>query len=133
MNKIILTGRLTKDGEVRTTSNQKEVYTNTIAVKRNHKNSNGEYESDFFNIVLWQPIDYIKNNAKKGVRTLVEGKIQQRSYEADGTTKYITEIIADNMEIYIDKVENTTPKEEAQSSKSIIDKEMEITDDMLPF
>ncbi len=131
MNKIILTGRLTKDGEARTTQSQKEVYTNTIAVKRDHKNANGEYESDFFNIVLWQPMEYIKNNAKKGVRALVEGKIQQRSYEADGITKYITEVIAENIEIYADKKEeNATPK---VAPEKVDDKDIEIPDDMLPF
>lgn len=131
MNKIILSGRLTKDGEVRTTQNEKEVYTNTIAVKRTHKNSNGEYDSDFFNIVLWNPMDYIKNNAKKGTRVLIEGKIQQRSYETDGNTKYITEIIADNMEVYADKKEdNATQKVEP---KKVNDKDIEIPEEYLPF
>ena len=131
MNKVILTGRLTKDGEVRTTQSGKEVYTNTIAIKRSYKNANGEYESDFFNISLWQPMDYIKNNAKKGVRALVEGKIQQRSFEADGIIKYITEVIAENMEIFLDKKEdNATPK---VAPEKVEDKDMEIPDEFLPF
>ena len=131
MNKIILSGRLTKDGEVRTTQSGKEVYTNTIAIKRSYKNAIGEYESDFFNISLWQPMDYIKNNAKKGVRALVEGKIQQRSFEADGIIKYITEVIAENMEIFLDKKEeNATPK---VAPEKVDDKDLEIPDEFLPF
>ena len=131
MNKVILSGRLTKDGEVRTTQSGKEVYTNTIAIKRSYKNANGEYESDFFNISLWQPMDYIKNNAKKGVRALVEGKIQQRSFEADGIIKYITEVIAENMEIFLDKKEdNATPK---VAPEKVDDKDIEIPDEFLPF
>lgn len=132
MNKIILSGRLTADGEVRTTNNNKEVYTGTIAVKRNYKNANNEYESDFFNIVLWQPLDYIKNYAKKGVRVLVEGKIQNRSYDdKDGNKKYITEIIAENIEVYDIKRQETTQAE--TEPKQIIDKDIEIPDEALPF
>ena len=131
MNKVILTGRLTKDGEIRTTQNDNEVYTNTIAVKRAHKKADGEYESDFFNIVIWKPMDYVKNYAKKGVRVLVEGKIQQRSYEADGIIKYMTEIVADNIEVYADRKEdNATPK---VATEKVEDKDIEIPDEMLPF
>lgn len=133
MNKIILSGRLTADGEVRTTNNNKEVYTGTIAVKRNYKNANNEYESDFFNIVLWQPLDYIKNNAKKGVRVLVEGKIQNRSYnDKDNNKKYITEIIAENMEIYSTNKSDTT--QIPQNTKTDYEeKDIQIDDTDLPF
>lgn len=134
MNKIILSGRLTADGEVRTTNNNnKEVYTGTIAVKRNYKNANNEYESDFFNIVLWQPLDYIKNNAKKGVRVLVEGKIQNRSYnDKDNNKKYITEIIAENMEIYSTNKSDTT--QIPQNTKTEYEeKDIQIDDTDLPF
>ena len=135
MNKIILSGRLTTDGEIRTTNNQKEVYINSIAVKRNYKNANGEYESDFFNIILWNPMNYIKNYAKKGIRALIEGKIQQRNYEdKDKNKKYITEIIVENMEIYLDKKDNNVAeKKNISESEKIEDKDIEIPDEMLPF
>lgn len=134
MNKIILSGRLITDGEVRNTTNNKEVYSNTIAVKRSHKNAEGEYESDFFNLVLWNPMDYVKNYAKKGVRALVEGKIQQRSYEdKDKNKKYITEILVENMEVYDIKRQETTQNEVIPKSKQILDKDIEIPDEALPF
>lgn len=135
MNKVILSGRLTTDGEIRTTSSNKKVYSGTLAVKRTHKNAEGEYESDFFNLVLWNPMDYIKNYAKKGVRALVEGKIQQRSYEdKDKNKKYITEIMVENMEVYDTKRQETT--QVPQNDKSEYDNlgsDIQIEDKDLPF
>lgn len=104
MNRIILTGRLTKDVEVRYTQSQKTVATFGLAVNREFKNERGEYDADFFNIVLWgKPAELAGNTLRKGNKILVEGRVQNRSYEAsDGTKKYITEVIANNFE-YLEK------------------------------
>lgn len=104
MNKIILTGRLTKDVEVRYTTSQKTVAVFGLAVNREFKNERGEYDADFFNIVLWgKPAELAGNTLRKGNKILVEGRVQNRSYDAkDGTKKYITEIIANNFE-YLEK------------------------------
>ena len=106
MNRIILTGRLTKDVEVRYTTSQKTVATFGLAVNREFKNERGEYEADFFNVVLWgKPAELAGNTLRKGNKILVEGRVQNRSYDAkDGTKKYITEVIANNFE-YLEKRE----------------------------
>lgn len=93
MNRIVLSGNLVNDGEIRTTSTNKEVYSGRIAVNRGMKDADGNYITDYFNLVYWNPSDYFKKNAKKGARAVVEGKIINRDYDAqDGTKKYITEV-----------------------------------------
>lgn len=109
MNKFIITGRLTKDVEVRYTQNQKVVATFSLAVNRDYKNAQGGYDADFFNCVLWgKPAELAGNTLKKGNKILVEGRVQNRSYDAkDGTKKYITEVIVNNFE-YLEK-KNASP------------------------
>lgn len=100
MNKIILSGNLVTDGEIRTTTNNKAVYSGRIAVNRGIKDSGGNYITDYFNLVYWNPLEYIKNNAKKGTRALVEGKIINREYEdKEGNKKHITEVLVEHFEV----------------------------------
>ena len=112
MNKVVLIGRLTKDVEVRYTTNEKVVAMFSLAVNREFKNQKGEYEADFFNIVMWgRSAELAGNTLKKGSKIAIDGRIQNRSYEAkDGTKRYITEIIANGFE-YLEKREQ--PKDMA--------------------
>lgn len=100
MNKAILIGNLTKDPELRTTPKGVSVCTFSIAVSRRRANPQGQRETDYFNIVAWRGLG--ENCAKylaKGRKASVVGEIQTRSYDAkDGTKRYITEIIADDVE-----------------------------------
>ena len=106
MNKVVLIGRIAKDIEVRYTTTQKVVAMFSLAVNREFKNQKGEYEADFFNIVMWgKPAELAGNTLKKGSKIAIDGRIQNRSYEAkDGTKRYITEIVANGFE-YLDKKE----------------------------
>lgn len=106
MNKVVLIGRIAKDIEVRYTTTQKVVAMFLLAVNREFKNQKGEYEADFFNIVMWgKPAELAGNTLKKGSKIAIDGRIQNRSYEAkDGTKRYITEIVANGFE-YLDKKE----------------------------
>lgn len=130
MNKVVLIGRIAKDIEVRYTTTQKVVAMFSLAVNREFKNQKGEYEADFFNIVMWgKPAELAGNTLKKGSKIAIEGRIQNRSYEAkDGTKRYITEIVANGFE-YLDK------KEQA---KTMADMGTDVTkdapfDDFVPF
>ncbi len=100
MNRCILIGNLTKDPELRSTPNGVSVCTFSIGVSRRFQNQNGERETDFFNIVVWRKQG--ENAAKylrKGSQVAIAGQIQTRSYDGkDGTKKYITEIIADEVQ-----------------------------------
>ena len=104
MNKVILSGNLTKDIEV-INKNNIDIGKFTLAVLKPFKNANGEYESDFLNCVVFNAYDYIKNNLKKGTRILLDGSIQTKSYEVEGTKRYSTDIVVNKIEI-MKKVED---------------------------
>ena len=130
MNKTIWLGRLTKAPDVRYTTNQKVVAQFDIAVNRDFKNANGEYEADFFHVVMWGKLAELAGNSlDKGHRVLVEGRLQNRSYEAkDGTKRYITELIADKMEF----IERKATTNAGKAPHTMADMGTDVTKDM-PF
>lgn len=100
MNKVFLIGRLTRDPELRYTGNNTAVASFSLAVNRNYTNQAGEREADFINIVVWRKqAENVKNYLSQGSQVAVDGRIQTRSYDdADGKKRYITEVVADNVE-----------------------------------
>lgn len=100
MNKAVLSGNLTREPEVKTLPSGVTVCTFTLAVGRKFKNANGEKETDFIPIVAWrQQAEAASKYLHKGSKAAVSGSIQTRNYEAqDGTKRYVTEIIADEVE-----------------------------------
>ena len=100
MNKAILIGNLANDPESRTTASGIAQCTFRLAVQRRFANAQGVREADFFPIVCWrQTAELCARYLSKGRKVAVEGSIQTRSYDAqDGTKRYVTEIIADNVE-----------------------------------
>lgn len=100
MNQCFLIGNLTKDVELRTTQNGIANCAFTLAVNRRFKNAQGETETDFFNIVAWRQLaELCAKYLSKGRKCAVTGSIQNRSYQAqDGSKRYVTEIIAENVE-----------------------------------
>lgn len=106
MNEIILSGRLVKDPEVRYTQTQKVVTLFSLAVSREVKNEQGNYDADFFNCVAWgKTAELMGNTLKKGARILLSGRVQIRNYESNGERKYITEVIVNKFE-YLDRKES---------------------------
>ena len=74
MNKVILTGRITKDPEVRYTQQGISVVSFTIAVNRQYRDQNGNNQADFINCTAWRSTaDFITRYIKKGYMLLVEG------------------------------------------------------------
>jgi len=100
MNKIVLIGRLSQDPEMRTTASGITTCNFNLAVNRNYTNQDGEREADFFRIVTWRGLaENVAKYCAKGKQVAVEGRLQNRTYEAeDGTVRHITEIMADNVE-----------------------------------
>lgn len=100
MNKAILTGRITNDLELRYTSNQKEILNINLAVKRDFKNAQGEYDTDFIKVsVFGATAKYLHEHSGKGKRIQVEGRIQVQQYEKNDEKRYDTSIIAEKVEI----------------------------------
>ncbi len=100
MNRVFLIGRLTRDPELRYTGSNLPVATFTLAVNRNFPSQSGEREADFLNIVVWRKqAENVKNYLNQGSQVAVEGRIQTRTYDdQEGKKRYITEIIADNVQ-----------------------------------
>ena len=99
MNKVILSGRLVRDPELRYTQTGKAVANFTLAVNRRFSH-NQEQTADFIPIVVWDKLaEVCGNNLVKGSQVLIEGRIQIRSYDAqDGSKRYVTEVIAQELE-----------------------------------
>ena len=95
MNNICLIGRNVKDVEVF----KDTVGKISVAVPRQFKNKDGNYDTDFFDCVIFNITDYLKENLKKGVLVSVEGRLQNRTYEDNGKKHRITEIITNRVNV----------------------------------
>lgn len=140
MNKVYLIGNLTRDPELSETNTGISVCRFAIAVNRNYSGSDGERQTDFFNITVW------RNNAencgrylKKGSKVAVVGSLQNRSYEdKDGIKRNVTDIVASEVEFLSSKSasdgqeEEFRPHRESQPAKKP-ELEVMVDDDTLPF
>jgi len=100
MNRVLLVGNLTRDPELSTTNSGVSYCRFGIAVSRRFKNANGEREADFLNVIVWRAqAENCHKYLKKGSKVGIVGSIQTGSYDAqDGTKKYTTDIVADEVE-----------------------------------
>ena len=122
MNKVIEIGRSVSDVELKQTSSGKSVVEFSIAVKRDFKSANGEYESDFFNCVSYgKTAELISKYVNKGDLIGVEGRLQTRNYtNREGRKIYVTEIVVDNVEfLQSKKQEQETNEEPAEEWEEI--------------
>lgn len=98
INRAVLTGRLTRDPELRYTTGGTAVVSFTLAVDRQFRNQNGERDDDFISCVIWRKAaENFSNFTHKGSRVGVDGRIQTRNYEDNnGNRVYVTEVVVDN-------------------------------------
>lgn len=130
MNKVVLIGNLTKDPELSQTNSGISFCRFTLAVPRRFSNSAGERETDFLNIIVWRgQAENCHKYLKKGSKAGVVGTIQTSSYEAqDGTRRYVTDIVAEEVEFLSTRQSGDNAEKEDKVS------ELEpIDDDNLPF
>jgi len=117
MNKVIIIGRVGKDPELKYTPSGAAVCNFSVATTDRYKDKQGEKQetTEWHNVTAWQKLAEICGKyLAKGSKVMIEGKIQTRNYDdRDGNKKYITEIIASNMEMLGDKKE-TKPQQEQQ-------------------
>ena len=136
MNKVILMGRLTKDVELRVSSNGETKVANfSLAVDRRWKRD-GEQGADFPNCIAFnKTAEFLEKYGRKGTKFIVEGRLQTGSYEKqDGTKVYTTDVIVDNVEFAESKA--TTEQTIQKAEPKEIDDLMPIDDidiDELPF
>lgn len=132
MNKVILTGNLCKDNEVKSTTSGKKVLTNTLAVRRDVKNAEGNYDTDFISLVVWEKqAEFLENYTGKGDKIAVVGRWNHRSYQSnDGKTRYVDECVVESVEIIAHKEEK---EEKPTNSKPKVESDNPFVDEDLPF
>lgn len=101
VNHVVLVGRLTKDIELRKTNSGASVCSFTVAIDRRFQSQQqGAQTADFISCIAWrQSADFLANYAGKGTIVSVEGRIQTRSYDGQNGKVYVTEVVADNVQI----------------------------------
>ena len=138
MNKVCLIGRITKDPEIRYTTNNIAVATFSLAINRTYKNANGEYDADFINCIAFRnTADLLGKYVHKGDQLGIEGHIQTRNYDdKDGKKVYVTEVVVDSLDFLQNKrEEKNEPVVETPVTDPYKDfgEAIEISDDDLPF
>lgn len=100
INNVTLVGRLVASPDLRKTPNNVSILQGTLAVNRNFKNENGDREADFINFQAWRgTADIIAQYCSKGSLIGIIGRIQVRSYEKDGQRRYVTEVVAESVDL----------------------------------
>ncbi|HCT96500.1 single-stranded DNA-binding protein [Vagococcus sp.] len=109
INNTVLVGRLTRDPDLRYTSNGIAAASFTLAVNRNFTNASGEREADFINCVIWRKAaENLANYVRKGTLIGITGRIQTRNYEnQQGQRVYVTEVVADNFQLLEKRQDNS--------------------------
>lgn len=143
INKAIIGGRLTKEPEHTVTSSGLDVSKFTVAIDRRFQKQGEEKQTDFLNVVAFgKTAQFVSKYFTKGSSIIVVGSIQSRSYEKDGQKRYVTEIIAEEVNFAGSKKEPTSEQSsEAVSGDAAMDALSELQngfipvedDDSLPF
>lgn len=143
INRTVLTGRLTRDPELKTTQSGLSVASFTLAVNRQFTDKNGNREADFINCVIWKKsAENLCNFTSKGSLIGVDGRIQTRSYDdKNGQKVYVTEVVVDSFSLLESKKEkqnnaggyNNTNSNNTQDPFNSQGDTIDISDDDLPF
>ena len=138
MNKVILVGRITKDPELRSLSSGSSVVNFTIAVNRPIAQQQDQNAStaDFIKCVIWnKQAENLAKYVKQGSLIGVEGRIQTRNYEPNGTTRYVTEVLCDNVQFLETKnsSKGQQAEEETKEEDSFAGKIKNVGDDDLTW
>ena len=110
LNQIVLVGRLTRNVSVNKASSGVKVATLSLAIPRSFKNSEGNYDTDFIDCVIFDNIaENTKEYCKKGDIVGIKGRVQSRIIEKDGKKEYLSEIVAEKVTFL-----SSNQKEEAE-------------------
>lgn len=139
MNRFVGVGRLVSNPELRYSQSGVAVANFTIAINRPFKNKQGENEADFIRAVIFRkPAENLAQYMKKGSQIGVDGRLQSRTYEQDGRTVYVTEVVADSVQFLDTKGSNNQQNNQQQSQNQSNPfqnggEPIDIGDDDLPF
>ncbi len=133
LNRTLLTGRLTRDPEMRTTQSGKSVASFSLAVERDFRGPDGEKETDFFDFIAWGgTADFVCKFFTKGRMMTVDGRLQSRTWkDKDGNSRKAVEVRAEV--VYF---ADSKPQSNGNDNTSAYEPEYEDisgTDEPLPF
>lgn len=132
MNSVNLVGRITATPELKQTTTGKSVVNFSLAVKRPRVKDT----TDFFKIIAWaHTAEYVSRYAHKGDTMVVSGIITNREYEQNGRKVFVTEIVADDVQVLGGRQgtteTETAPAVEEQTNDTVF---KEVTyDESLPY
>ncbi|MGN1343313.1 MAG: single-stranded DNA-binding protein [Traorella sp.] len=108
INNVVLVGRITRDPELRKTTNGNSVVSFTLACNRRFQSQENGQQADFINCVAWnKAADNMANFVRQGDLLGVEGRIQTRNYkDQNDRTVYVTEVVCDNIQYLAKKRDN---------------------------
>lgn len=122
VNRVFLIGNVGKDPEVRQADGGLKVASFTLATTERYKAKDGSYKdnTEWHNIVAWRgTAEVVEKFVKKGTPLYVEGRIRTRSWDdQQGNKRYITEIIADNVQL-LGKKEDSQPAQQVQPKPQV--------------
>lgn len=100
LNRVILVGRLTRNPELKYTTNGIANLKFSLAVNRTYTGPNGERQADFINCTAWRgTAENMSKFLKKGALIGIEGRMETSSYQAnDGSTRYNTYVVCDQVQ-----------------------------------
>ena len=130
MNKWIGTGRVTREWEIRATSNGTTIARNSIAVDSGYGDNK---RTDFINLTAFgKTAETLEKYGFKGQKMLIEGRIQTGSYEKDGVKHSTTDIIIDRSE-FLSFKDNNASEEKTGSKEAISGFEALDSESFIPF
>ncbi|MFT8392774.1 MAG: single-stranded DNA-binding protein [Liquorilactobacillus ghanensis] len=142
INNVTLTGRLTKDPELRYSQSGTAFTNSTLAVQRNFTNQQGERESDFIRLTAsGKRAETFANYCHKGSLIGITGEIRTGSYEKNGQKVYTTDVNVNQLTFLESKSQssnnqqatNQQPPASDPFANSNTGKQIDISDDDLPF
>lgn len=123
MNRIFLTGNLTKDPELTETQSGIKICRFGLAVKRGYKSNGEEPKTDFFNVIAWRGLaETVAKYSRKGNKVLVVGSVEFReTTDSDGAKRRFTDVIAQDVEFLSSKNKEQTELEPAEEQSPFDD------------
>lgn len=114
LNNVAICGRLTRDIEIKTFDSGSKTANFSLAVQRNFKNKDGEYEADFINCDAWgATVDFLSKYFKKGDFVVAGGELRTRKWTDDsGNNRSTTYVAVSNVTSVATKSGGSKPTEE---------------------
>ena len=116
MNRVVLVGRLARDPNMlrRSLTNNGAAISFTIAV--DSKSNKEDHQAEFIPCVAFnRTAEFVDTYFRKGLQVGIDGRLQSRSYDKDGSKVYVTEVVCESVTI-LDKKDDNSPTVSSESS-----------------